>query len=124
MGKKQVAMGIVIRSGKILLVKRPQEFKWNIPGFKVNGEAPEDTVVNKIKKDTGIEIELKDFIDVLNTENVDVFWYLCSYNGGMIESKSDVQWIDIKNIRDFVSEDALKVYPNEVLRYLGLKLQI
>ena len=124
MEKRQIVVGLVIKMGKVLLLKKPEQLKWNLPASQVIDDAPEDTILNRIERDTGIDIELKDYLDTLTTETAEVLWYLCSYKGGNIETKGlDAQWVDVESIRDFVSEEAFKVYPEEVLKHLNLELK-
>ena len=60
-----VIVGLVIREGKLLMVKRHEpevkgaHMKWEFPGGKVDiGETPEQAIVREVKEETGYDIEM------------------------------------------------------------------
>jgi ADP-ribose pyrophosphatase len=73
----QVAVGaIVIREGKVLLVKRnqpPGDGLWAIPGGRVNlGESLKQAAEREIKEETGVTIDAREPIytfEVINEDN-------------------------------------------------------
>lgn len=67
----QVATGaVVIKDGKVLLVKRknsPSKNRWAIPGGKVRpGERLHSAVKRELKEETGIEVDVGDVIHVFD----------------------------------------------------------
>ena len=65
--------GIVVREGRILLVKRRNELgrgKWSIPGGLVElGETLEQAVIREVKEETSLDVESPQYIDVV--DNID-----------------------------------------------------
>lgn len=63
--------GIVIREGKILLVRRrnePGRGKWSIPGGLVElGETLEQAVIREVKEETSLDVENPEYIDVADS---------------------------------------------------------
>jgi ADP-ribose pyrophosphatase YjhB (NUDIX family) len=62
------AGGIVLRDGKILLVRqrRPYGTHWELPsGYHEPGETLEETAVREVLEETGIEIELAELAGTL-----------------------------------------------------------
>ncbi len=81
------AVGILIKSNKILLIHRTREGKefWVLPGGGVEkNEKVEDTVVREIKEEAGIKSEIvkllytHEYSDIGNQQ----FFYLCKYISG------------------------------------------
>ncbi len=62
---------VLIREGKILLVKRgsePGKCKWSIPGGLVElGESVHDTIVREVKEESNLEVEVHSLIDVVDS---------------------------------------------------------
>jgi ADP-ribose pyrophosphatase YjhB (NUDIX family) len=60
LNSKPTAGGVVVRDGKLLLVRREREpFKdlWDLPGgFLDAGEHPEAAVVRELREETGLEV--------------------------------------------------------------------
>ena len=62
--------GVVLRNGKILLVKRrfdPNKGKWSFPGGLVElGESVRDAVKREVKEETGLRVHVSSLIDVVD----------------------------------------------------------
>jgi ADP-ribose pyrophosphatase YjhB (NUDIX family) len=60
------ANGIVVRDGRVLLARRahaPWYGLWASPGgFCELGEHPADTVVRELREETGLEVEVRDYL--------------------------------------------------------------
>jgi ADP-ribose pyrophosphatase YjhB (NUDIX family) len=105
---KPCAGALIVDQGKLLLVKRATEpFKgyWDIPGgFLEAGEHPEPGVQREIFEETGLHIQLDQFLgifmDVYYTSGdptLNIF-YVASVVGGEARAGSDatqVQWFDL-----------------------------
>jgi ADP-ribose pyrophosphatase len=101
-----VAVGaVIIKDGKILLVKRRYEPKanyWTLPGGLVKlGEGVRQALIREVREECGIEIEPKRIIDVIDFIDKDEnerfrFHYVivdfeAIYRKGTIKPASDVQ---------------------------------
>jgi ADP-ribose pyrophosphatase YjhB (NUDIX family) len=60
------ANGIVVKDGRVLLGRRahaPWRGLWGSPGgFCEHGEHPADTVVREVREETGLEVEVEDYL--------------------------------------------------------------
>ena len=57
------ATAIVIRNGKVLLVREPQEAEFELPGGGVeDGELPADAVERELREETGLELVEADYL--------------------------------------------------------------
>ena len=60
--------GVILKDGKVLLVKRkyePRRGGWTLPaGFMENDESPEDCTKRELEEETGLKVEVKDLFDV------------------------------------------------------------
>ena len=65
----KVGVGVlVVRHGKVLLVRRamePERGKWSIPaGYLDRGEDPKKTAVREALEETGLEVEIEGLVDL------------------------------------------------------------
>ena len=67
----KVVAAIIIHENKIFATQRGYgEFKdgWEFPGGKIEpGETPQEALVREIKEELDIEIEVKDFLETLDS---------------------------------------------------------
>jgi 8-oxo-dGTP diphosphatase len=69
-----VGVGAVIWNARaeVLLIQRgrsPREGEWSIPGGKVEtGEKLHEALKREVREETGLEIEIVDFLDVIDLE--------------------------------------------------------
>jgi 8-oxo-dGTP diphosphatase len=118
---RKIAGAMVIKDGKILLMKRkfePHKDCWSPPGGftdKATNESVEDCAVRETKEETGIEIEIVKKVDVFKEYNKDrgrdeeYHLFLCKPTSEEIvvgeEEASDVQWFELKSL------GALNLFP-------------
>ncbi|KAA3634339.1 MAG: NUDIX hydrolase [Calditrichaeota bacterium] len=97
------AGAIVIKEGKILLVKRahpPRIGDWCIPaGFMEYNEHPTETAVRELKEETGLDVELLSFFEVYSgnddpRNNAVLILYLAKEVGGKLEAQDDALEVD------------------------------
>jgi mutator protein MutT len=76
-----VFVGLVIRDGKLLMVKRYEpetkgaHLKWEIPGGKVDfGETREEAIVREIKEETGVLTKVERLLPTVFTAYWDYPW--------------------------------------------------
>jgi 8-oxo-dGTP diphosphatase len=110
-----VVCALIIRNWQVLMERHApdginsDEFKWDIPGGKVEcGESPEDAVVREILEETGLEIRVIRMVPTLRTS----VWqnskgmrhwilaaYVCEIVSGEPLLNDDLQWIDEADIQ-------------------------
>jgi 8-oxo-dGTP diphosphatase len=104
------ADGVVVKDGKILLVKRkfdPFKGKWALPGgFVEYGETVENAAVREVLEETGLETRVKRLIGVYSDPKRDprghtiTIVYLLEIQGGKIISGDDAADADFFNLLD------------------------
>lgn len=102
--------GLVIKEGKILLVKRNHEPYfgfWAIPGGFVEwGETCEEAVAREIKEETGFEAEVKNLFAVYSAPGRDprqtiTIAYSLEVKGGKMEKSeeaTDIGWFPLDKL--------------------------
>ena len=119
--------GIIIKDGKILLVKRkndPFKGKWALPGgFVEYGEKTEDAVAREVLEETGLKTTVDKTIGVYSDPNRDprghtiTVVYKLDVKGGELKSgddASDAKFFDVNQLPE-LSFDHDKIIEN-VLR--------
>jgi mutator protein MutT len=83
------AKGVLIRRGRVLLL-RNERGEWELPGGRLDeGETPEETVVREIREETGLRASVVSLLDawvyrVTRSEKVLVLEYACRLKGSGI----------------------------------------
>ncbi len=104
-----VSVGIVIRGGRVALVKRNREHKkgtWNFAGGFVNyKEHPDDAVRREIEEELGLTAISAEFIKFVPVDNGPnrpgqlLFFYLIEATGELLNNdtaeNSEIDWFDI-----------------------------
>lgn len=104
------AEAIILRKGKVLMVKRkrePYKNTWMFPaGFVDFGEHPAETLAREVAEETGLKIKKAKLFEVL--QSIDdprspghfLFFYHVEASGNKLETdkaeNADVEWKDIK----------------------------
>jgi 8-oxo-dGTP diphosphatase len=114
-----VAVGaIVTKAGKVLLVRRkrePSRGLWSLPGGAVKlGEGLREAVAREVKEECGIEVTVKEVVEVLDRIFADrngrvryhyvIIDFLASWRRGRLKAASDISeaaWVDPGAIRNF-----------------------
>lgn len=112
-----VAVGaIVSKAGKVLLVRRkrePSRGLWSLPGGVVElGEGLREAVAREVKEECGIEVSVKEVVEVLDRIFADrdgriryhyvIIDFLASWRRGRLKAASDISeaaWVDPGAIR-------------------------
>ena len=80
------AKGVLIRRGRVLLL-RNERGEWELPGGRLDdGESPEDAVVREIREESGLRATVVSLVDawiyqVTRSERVLVLEYACRLKG-------------------------------------------
>ena len=86
-----VAVALIDTDGRVLIAQRPEGKQlaglWEFPGGKVEpGEDPMATVVRECREECGIELEVKDILDVTfhayPQKDVLLLFYVCGFQHG------------------------------------------
>jgi 8-oxo-dGTP diphosphatase len=89
-----VAAAVVRHEGRVLLTRRMKGSHlaglWEFPGGKVEpGEAPEVTVVRECREECGIDVDVRDILDVTfhryPEKDVLLLFYECALAGGDVQ---------------------------------------
>ncbi len=100
------AGAVVIKDGKILMVKRsvmPKKGWWCIPaGFMEWSEHPTETAVRELKEETGLDVKLKSIFEIYSGQddprmNAVLILYLASIEGGEMKAGDDA--MDVRFFR-------------------------
>ena len=106
---------VIVHDGKILLVKRgsePGKGKWSIPGGLVElGETVKETVVREVKEETGLDVDVRNLIDVVDNLETDgkgklryhfiIIDFLASLKQGSLKAESDIveaKWVPLTRV--------------------------
>ncbi len=125
MDKKGV-VGVVSNNGKLLILSKRSDFKdtWHLPSGDVKpNEEPEEAILNRMKEKVDIDIQLKDFIDVLKLPKSSLYFYDCESKTKSVKlnnGSNGFKWIELDKITDFISKDAIEILPTEVKKKLNL----
>lgn len=107
-----VAAAVVVRDGRILLTRRMEGAHlagmWEFPGGKVEeGEDPEAAVVRECREECGIELEVREVIEVTfhryPTKDVLLLFYECAIRSGQVRNLgvADHAWVLPSELRDY-----------------------
>ncbi len=105
------ACAIIIKKGKVLLVRRnrdPYKGTWMFPaGFIDYGEHPEETLAREIKEETGLKLKKAVLFKVMQSEDDPrspghfLFFYKVTVSGTKLQTDKDenqeIGWFEIKN---------------------------
>ena len=123
--------GVIIKDGKILLIKRKNEpFKgrWALPGgFVEYGETVEEAVLREVKEETGLDAEIKKLVGVYSDPNRDPrghtisVVFLLEAKGSAIagDDASDAKFFNLDDLpplafdHEKIIKDAIQTYKKE-----------
>ncbi|NCN45013.1 MAG: hypothetical protein COU63_00345 [Candidatus Pacebacteria bacterium CG10_big_fil_rev_8_21_14_0_10_36_11] len=121
----------LIKDGKILLAKRgiePKFGEWDIlGGFIEAGESCEEAVIREMKEETGLDVEIKEFLgsvwDIYNERPSIPFLYLVEAKDPeqkpiAQDDVADLQWFSLKEIPQKLAFRNVEIIIEKVKKYL------
>lgn len=116
--------GIVVKRGKVLLVRRgrePNRNLWSLPGGAVRlGEGLKGALTREIKEECGIEVEVEEVVEVLDRVHSDqegrvryhyvIIDFLASWRAGHLTPASDIleaRWLDPAALKELPLTEGL-----------------
>lgn len=125
---------IILDEGRVLIIKRafePSKGRWSIPGGVVElGEKVRDAAKREVHEELGLEVEIKDVVDVLDNvvyegERIKYHFVLVDFwavvKGGQLRLSHeclDAQWIRRDELDDYdVTKGARKAIEKVFLMF-------
>ena len=122
--------GVIIREGKVLLLKRPDPLVWEFPGGKPEeGESLRDTIRREVLEETGLKVNPGLLIPVREAKDVVAIFGLCEFKGGEVvlgavegeDEKLGYKWVELSRVPDTIEgvpvARSVKAFFKEVGRY-------
>ena len=132
MSPKPAVSALIVRDGRILLIKRghePNKGLWSLPGGGIElGETAREAVAREVLEETSLVVEPGEVAGVYDVISRDgdavqvhyvVITFLAKVTSGELRPASDAadaQWVDPERVKDFPTTAHL----TEHLRSLGL----
>ncbi len=126
---------VVIRDGKILLVKRanePNRGKWSVPGGLVRtGETLEDALKREIREELGVDVQVKDIACVTDeifydeSRKVEYHYIVIDFYADItgeprpMSDAADVAWFDLNSIKEIDAVDFIFRLVQNILQKSG-----
>lgn len=117
-----VTEGIIVESGKILLVKATRGFnkgRWTLPGgFVSYGEAPDAALVREIREEVGVLAEIGKLLGIESFigQGTWFHWHMCFYEARLLSHDFAPSADEIEAVQWFPLADALKVINLKTLK--------
>ncbi|MBR9680677.1 MAG: NUDIX hydrolase [Candidatus Altiarchaeota archaeon] len=114
--RKLAADVIIVKHGKILLIKRADEpFKgeWGLPGGHIDeGETIEDAALREAREETGLNVKLESFVGIFSDPKRDprgtisVTYSATVIDGELTENSEveDIKWFEITKLPPLFSD--------------------
>lgn len=132
-----VFVGLVVKEGKILLVKRHEpevtdaHMKWEFPGGKADfGETPEEAIVRELREEAGVVVKVKRLLPHIQTVYWDYTWgiqhtiifgFECEYVSSEKRKKDhhveSIKWVPLEKYKEYTTLPGGK----EFFESLGIK---
>jgi len=128
---QKIALGIVIKEDKVLIIQRSKEEKgsnntklsWVFPGGEIEkGESPEQAVVREVMEETGYEVSPLKIISERKHPQFPVHIYYLACRLRLNKARSSLlnreikkkKWVEISKLKDYLTTDLDK----KVAKYL------
>ena len=110
---KQVAAGLIVREGKLLICQRtkhqPMPLKWEFPGGKIeHGEQPVDALRRELEEELGIHAKVGDeLVRVRHTYRnggaIELRFFLVPEYSGELENRifKDIRWVQPRDLPEY-----------------------
>ncbi|MFD5553760.1 NUDIX hydrolase [Streptomyces sp. NPDC127068] len=121
-----VAAGVILRSGRLLLVKQrgPEGAPtWQFPAGKVKpGESAEDAVVREVKEKTGLAVNVTEQLRERDHPDTGarILYFACAIRSGTAhraapDEVTDINWVPLRDVFHYVPDG----FYLPVQQYLG-----
>lgn len=111
-----IAVGIVIRKNRVLLVQRSHKegsLNWQFPAGKLEmNEEPSNTAEREVFEETGVRCKAITHLGFRKHEanNVLIHYMICDYVGGQgflkdSRENKDIRWVKINELRSYIPEN-------------------
>ncbi|MDP3966586.1 MAG: NUDIX hydrolase [archaeon] len=130
--KKHAVSAIIHYHGKILIGKKRSDSpkflagKWHIPGETVKEkESDFEALIRGVGEELSLKISVERYLcsSISPTSKSEVRWYECFSNTDRIFPSSDLEdakWIYKKEIKNYLDEETLKLWPKEIFDYFKI----
>ncbi len=121
---KRGIVALIRKNNKTLLISKKDGFRtvWQFPTCEVvESEEPEAAGLQKIGQKFGLDLELKDFIDLIILPNSTIYFYEFypkSDDPILPKEFKDFSWVEKTKLEDFLSKQAIDAMPNQVISLL------
>lgn len=100
--------GVVVKDGKLLMVRRakePGKGLWSIPGGRLeHGEHIADGVAREVKEETGLDVEVRQLLGILEVPG-DPHYVILDHVAGYPGNDEPVPGDDVDDVRWVAFED-------------------
>lgn len=120
----RLAGSLIIESGEVLLIYRPEESHWEVPGGKVNGdESPTKAAVREAEEEIGVVLELERPFYTGEFQHKDEIFEWNGYIASIKEGRPQIREEKFEEFKWFSAEELneIKLAPNLRMIENGLK---
>ena len=121
---KRGVIAIVKKNGKILLLSKKEGFQtiWQFPTCEVGeNEEPESSGLRNMKEKFDLDVELKDFLDLLILPKSTIYFYEfypTTEELYLPKEFNNFSWVESSKLEDFLLKQTIDILPKEVIKTL------
>ena len=121
---KRGVIALVKKNGKMLLLSKKEGFQtiWQLPTCEVlESEEPESAGLKVLREKFDLDVELKDFIDLIILPNSTIYFYEfhpATEELYLPKEFKSFSWVEPSKLEDFLPKKAIDIFPKEVVKAL------